>query len=212
MRAKNALQVITAASFALIVGCATNHTPMNSEVADSEVSAGSTPISSMAVVMMTEDQEQRIEWEDSFAATMNSAGLSTKTTHQLLPELAAGKNIEDVRALYEQTGAESGLTVELIAAQSQKALKATKASGAGFWAALILDQPEIADGLAIANLASYQKARQYQMRLTLWDAESQKQLWTMDTQSFTTFGVASKDARVMAETGNKELRAKGLVL
>ena len=50
------------------------------------------------------------------------------------------------------------------------------------------------------------------MRLTLWDVESQRQLWTMDTQSFTTFGVASKDARVMAETGNKELRAKGLVL
>jgi hypothetical protein len=114
--------------------------------------------------------------------------------------------------MYRQTGVESGLTVELIQAQSEKALKATKATGAGFWTALILEEPLIADALGVANLASYGEARQYQLRLTLWSAEDQSKIWSMDTQSFTTFGVASKDARVMGETVSKELRAKGLVL
>lgn len=217
MKPKNLLPFIAAACLALLAGCATSHLPTSSEVAVSDFSAnevGSSmnPVNSIAVFLVSDNHEERTEWEDSFSASMNDLGIKTQPTYGHLPAVATLENPDEIRKMYRETGAQSGLTVELIQAQSQKALKATKATGAVFWAALLLDQPLIADGVSVANLASYNEARQYQLRLTLWNAENQSKIWSMDTQSFTTFGVASKDASIMAETVSGELRAKGLVL
>ena len=81
MKAKSVLQIIAAASLALMVGCATSHQPIRSEAAESVVAENFGPVGSIAVFLVTENQQERAEWEDSFSASMNEAGISTKTTY-----------------------------------------------------------------------------------------------------------------------------------
>lgn len=210
MKANNLLKSLAAASVALMVGCATNHQPINMEAASSEVAANGMPVKSIAVFVITEDQEGRAEFEDSFSAAMSEAGINANATYSKLPGVAGLENNEAIANMYKQTGADSGLTIEMIEEQNKTAVKATKASGVAFWTALILDQPEIADIASVTNLAAYDEARRYKLRLTLWDAKDHSKIWSMETQSFTTFGVISKDAKVLAELVSEELRKNNL--
>ncbi|MEP4149294.1 MAG: hypothetical protein ABJL54_18890 [Halioglobus sp.] len=215
MPAKIVAKAIVAAAIALTVGCATSHQPVSNEVAqieaiNSEAVAHSQPVTSIAVFMVTEDQQGRVEFEDSFSASMNSSGISASPTYTQLPGVDALEGKQVITNLSQQAGADSAMTIEMIEEQSKAAVKTTKATGIAFWTALILDQPEIADISGIANMAAYDKARRYKLRLTLWDANSGSKIWSMDTQSATTFGVIAKDARVLAEVVSEELRNKGL--
>ena len=217
MRAKIVFQAIAAASIALTVGCATSHQPAGNEVTEieavsSEAATNSQPVASIAVFMVTEDQQGRVEFEDSFSASMNSSGVSASPTYPHLPGADALKDSQVITNMSQQAGADSGMTIEVIEEQSKAAVKTTKATGVAFWTALIFDQPEIADISGIANMAAYDKARRYKLRLTLWDAKSGSKIWSMDTESATTFGVIEKDARVLAEVVSEELRNKGLVI
>lgn len=217
MKVKNVFQAIAAASIALTVGCATSHQPAANEVAkieavSSEAATHSQPVASIAVFMVTEDQQGRAEFEDSFSASMNSSGISASPTYTHLPGVDGLEDSEIVANMSQQAGADSGMTIEVIEEQSKAAVKTTKATGVAFWTALILDQPEIADISGIANMAAYDKARRYKLRVTLWDAKNSSKIWSMDTESATTFGVIEKDARVLAEVVSKELRKKGMVI
>ena len=152
----------------------------------------------------------------AIAAASIALTVGCATSHQPagneVTEIEAVSSEAATNSMSQQAGADSGMTIEVIEEQSKAAVKTTKATGVAFWTALIFDQPEIADISGIANMAAYDKARRYKLRLTLWDAKSGSKIWSMDTESATTFGVIEKDARVLAEVVSEELRNKGLVI
>ena len=84
------------------------------------------------------------------------------------------------------------------------------AMGALWWASLILDEPELRSAAAWGGLAAYNAGGKYQLRLSLWDAESADLIWSMDTKSFSNNSDV-KDSTALAERTIKELRAKGMV-
>ena len=202
---KSLLKLIIAVSAVSMFGCATGH-----QAVESESTAMAKPVQSIAVVAIGEDLEQRAEFEEVFGAALQGAGVDAVTSHEQMADLKALENPKAVEEFYKLSGADSGLTIELLEAPSESAVKARKASNAAWWAALLLDEPEIRRLAAASSLASYSRAGQYKLRLVLWDAKSGAKLWSMNTESFTN-GNRKLDARRLAEMAGEELRNQGLL-
>ena len=205
MKAPSVMNILIAASLAFMVGCATKH-----QVADSTVSKNVDKIKSIAVFFVIEDVTQRAVWEDTFASVLATEGIAAATTYTHLPDIELLKNDNAILDMYQHTGANSGLTIEVITPRSGAAMGTESAMGALWWASLILDEPELRRAAAWGGLAAYNAGGKYQLRLSLWDAESADLIWSMDTKSFSNDSDV-KDSTTLAERTIKELRAKGLV-
>ncbi len=203
---KNILKIIVAFSAVSMFGCATNH-----QAVQSEPSAMAKPVSSVAVVAMGEDLKQRAEFEDAFGSALQEAGINAVSSYNEMSDIKELQKPEAVENLYRVSGADSGLTIELIEAPSESAVKARKASNVAWWAALLLDEPEIRRLAAVSSLATHAKAGKYKLRLVLWDAESGAKLWSMDTESFSN-GNRELDARRLGEIAGEELKKQGLLV
>ena len=188
-----------------MAGCATKH-----QVADSTVSKNVEKIKSIAVFFVIEDLTQRTVWEDTFASVLATEGIAAATTYTHLPDIDFLENDNAILDMYQNTGANSGLTIEVITPRSEPARRTEKTMDALWWTALILDEPELRRAAAWGSIAAYNTGGKYQLRLSLWDAESAELVWSMDTQSFSNDS-AVKDSELLAEMTIKELRAKGLV-
>jgi len=205
MKASRIIHILVAASLVVVTGCATKH-----QVADSTVSKNVDKVKSIAVFFVIEDLTQRTVWEDTFASVLATEGIAAATTYMHLPDIDLLENDNAILDMYQNTGANSGLTIEVITPQSEPARRTKKTMNALWWTALILDEPEIRRAAAWGSIAAYNAGGKYQLRLSLWDAESAELVWSMDTQSFSNDS-AVKDSELLAEMTIKELRAKGLV-
>ena len=205
MKALRIMHILTAVSLVFIIGCATEH-----QVADSTVSKNVDKIKSIAVFFVIDDVTQRAVWEDTFASVLATEGIAAATTYTHLPDIGSLKNDNAILDMYQHTGANSGLTIEVITPRSGAAMGTQSAMGALWWASLILDEPELRSAAAWGGLAAYNAGGKYQLRLSLWDAESADLIWSMDTKSFSNNSDV-KDSTALAERTIKELRAKGMV-
>ena len=199
------MKFLITASLAFMIGCATEH-----QATDSTVSKSVPKIKSIAVFFVIEDVAQRAVWEDTFASVLAIEGIAAATTYTHLPDIESLKNDNAILDMYQHTGANSGLTIEVITPRSGAAMGTESAMGALWWASLILDEPELRRAAAWGSLAAYNAGGKYQLRLSLWDAESADLIWSMDTKSFSNDSDV-KDSSILAERTIKELRAKGLI-
>jgi hypothetical protein len=205
MKALRVMHILIAASLVFMIGCATEH-----QVADSTVSKSVPEIKSMAVFFVINDVTQRTVWEDTFASVLATEGIAAATTYTHLPDIESLENDNAILEMYQRTGANSGLTIQVITQRSAAAMNTGAATSALWWAGLILDDPALRNAAAWGGLAAYNAGGKYQLRLSLWDAETADLIWSMDTKSFTNNSDV-KDATTLAERAIKELRAKGLV-
>ena len=205
MKTLRIMHILTAVSLVFIIGCATEH-----QVADSTVSKNVDKIKSIAVFFVIDDVTQRAVWEDTFASVLATEGIAAATTYTHLPDIGSLKNDNAILDMYQHTGANSGLTIEVITPRSGAAMGTQSAMGALWWASLILDEPELRSAAAWGGLAAYNAGGKYQLRLSLWDAESADLIWSMDTKSFSNNSDV-KDSTALAERTIKDLRAKGMV-
>lgn len=205
MKAPRVMNILIAASIVFIVGCATKH-----QVADSTVSKNVGKVKSIAVFFVIDEVPRRAVWEDTFASVLATEGIAAATTYTHLPDIESLKNDNSILDMYQSTGANSGLTIEVITPQSETAKGARSTMSALWWTALILDEPELRSAAAWGGIAAYNAGGKYQLRLSLWDAESANLIWSMDTKSFSNDSDV-KDSTTLAESTIKELRAKGLI-
>ena len=206
MKVLKVIKAITVASVVLLSGCATNH-----QAVDSEASSTAQPVSSIAIFAVTSDLEERVDYENAFTSVFASEGITAGNTYDYSPNIERLDSASAISDMYRQAGADSGLTIEVVKAQSEGAKKTGAAMNATWWAGLILDQPELLDIGTVGTIAAYSEAGKYQLRVSLWDASTGECLWTMDTESFSN-GNTEKDATKLAEMVAQELRTKGLLL
>ena len=188
-----------------LAACATQHA-----VEESQVVAGHEKVESLLVVALVASTGQRAAMEDSFSTTMAQNGVPTQPTYPYLPTLDMLADDATIIAMYKDSGANMGLTIEWLQATSEKARKAEAVTFGVWLAGLVLDEPALRSAVAYSGLAAYGAAGEYKLRINLWDAADGELQWTMDTRSFTNQDIV-KDAERLAEVVYDELKSKGLL-
>ncbi len=207
LQSKTSSLYLSVAVLALAItgGCATQH-----EVVESRAVDGAGKLDSLVVFVVSSSAAIRSEVEDTFSLSMSADGVPTQPTYPYLPALEQLQDDDAIIAMFQKTGANMGLTVELLEAQSEGAQKAQGALFATWAAGVLLDDPVLRSAGAWGGLAAYNAAGKYKVRLNLWDAETAELQWTADTQSFTNEDVR-QDAEKLAEFTRNELKAKGIL-
>jgi hypothetical protein len=205
LRTSSLYLLVAGITLVLAAGCATQH-----EATQGQAMPGAGQVQSLVIFVVSDSAAVRSEVEDTFSLSMSAAGVPTKPTYPHLPSLQQLEDDDAIIAMFKETGANMGLTVELLEAQSEGAQKAQGALFATWAAGVLLDDPVLRSAGAWGGLAAYNKAGKYKVRLNLWDAETAELQWTADTQSFTNEDVR-QDAEKLAEFTRDELAAQGLL-
>ena len=189
----------------LSAACATQH-----EASESKMVASTEQIESLVVFAISPEAAERSQVEDTFSLAMSGHGVPTQATYRNLPTLETLEEDDTIIAMYEQTGANMGITIEVLKAQSTRAQGAQVAFFGTWVAGLLLDSRELRSIGAWGGLAAHGQAGKYELRVSLWDAADGELQWTMDTQSFTNEDLR-QDAQKLADLVYAELEAKGFI-
>ena len=204
MNVSTGLKAFSLIALLFSVGCATQHQEVSSE---SFVIANT--VDGISVLVVSDDTAERAEYENQLTRELSAIGIRSEASHLEIPRLVDFEKDSAVVDMYAKTNTNMGLTVEVIEARNETAMKA-EAAGFGLWlTGIVLGSDELRAAGHVAGFTGYRQGGKYELRVTLWDGETGKQVWTVDTKSFTN-DRSSRDMEELAKLVQAQLNKHDL--
>lgn len=156
------------------------------------------PASNVLVLGITKSDTYRRVFEDTFAQQLQAAGVHAEQSYNQIP---AGESSEKVGTVVKATGADVILSTRVQRVEQKLNVTPSGPVGPGFYGWW---------GGAWASTPDVTQYNEVTLETTVWDAKSQKVIWSVTTQSVGTSNLP-KAVQDLAQTIIPKLKTDGII-
>lgn len=199
-----ALAPIVAALLLLAAGCASAPHQVGEETVSPDW--GETPYENLLVIGVYQDRTYRVSAETAFAEELKSRGIQAEASYDRIADLLSLDSEEEIGRVLANGGFDGVMSVATLdPGYDYDYGDALETRGMVY---LLGGRPGAATNLG--TFIAWAGSGLYSLHLGLWDAETQKPVWQVTTDSNST-GSESEDLKALADFVAGTLREKGMI-